>query len=294
MGSVSKTQSVSVGSSTFSGVMYLPDTMQSGTTISCSLDFTLAAKGAYYNAENPLKYDLICHQYNQSGQEIATNYIITDRIIYYPTPTSSSTQWSSKKIYNWNITSGWSTAKTLWQQGQMYDTVPNWSYSTLVDWLQTSANASYGAYKRFISMEPLLVRYASDNLGGRRNLYSATSIKTAMKWSSANPYSGTSTPSGGNRDHSHSPVGYNLNLDANTSALSFTVVFKLGNTENARINWPDDYMSNQTTHVNTFSHIYRHNGSTFVKDSVVYQYNNGSWRKCRIYKFDGSNWRALT
>jgi hypothetical protein len=286
MASVSVNTGLSKASANFAATIYLPDTMQSGTSINGSLDFTMTSGGAYYNAESPLSYSLIVHERNQSGTEIATTTVISNRIIYYPKYSTVNAQWASGKIYNWNISSGFSTVKNIWQTNNMYSEVPTWSYATLRSWLNSNG-ASAGSYNYYISTEPLLVRYASDNLSGRQNVYSPTSISSAMKWSSANPYRGSSTT--GNRDHSHSAVGFSLGLNPNTSSLEFEVTFSYMNA----VRWPSDYASNPATHVNTFSHIYRHNGSSFQKNSVVYQFDGSNWKKCRIYRYDGSRWNNL-
>ena len=287
MASVSVNTTLSTANANFAAVVYLPDTMQSGTRIIGSLDFTLTSGGAYYNAESALSYSLIVHQRDRSGNEVATPTVISNRIIYFPRYSTVNSQWSSGSIFNWNISSGFGTAKNIWQTNNMYSEVPGWSYATLREWLNTNG-CSPGSYRYYISTEPLLVRYASDNLSGRQNVYSPTRIATAMKWSSANPYRGNSTI--GNRNHAHSPVEFSMDLNQNTSSLEFEVTFSYMNP----VRWPSDYASNPATHVNTFSHIYRHNGSWFTKDSVVYQFNGSEWKKCRIYRYDGSNWRTLT
>ena len=193
-----------VRNSDFSGMITIQDNLQAGAYATGSLDFTLVNQGAGYN-EAGLGYYLNVNEYNSNNQLIAQTTVIPFRIIYYSGSSSNSAQWSSGKMFNWGIGSGWAGARS-----SIKNNTSEWSslnYNGIKSYLN-GLGCSPGSYAAYITMEPMLVRYASDNLSGRRNLYVPVSKSTASKWSSANPYRGSSAPSGGNRDHTHSAVPF--------------------------------------------------------------------------------------
>ena len=283
-----------VRNSDFEGTITLSDNMQAGQYVSGSLDFRLANQGAGWNAEKGLGYFLRVNEYNANDQLIAQTIVIPFRIIYYPGSGSCSAQWNSGKMFNWGIGSGWSQARPMLKGGSS-----EWgslSYSGICQYIQATG-AQTGSYGGFINPEPMLVRYASDNLSGRRNIYTPVSKAKAGNWSSANPYRGSSTPSGGGRPNDRAAVPFGWYLNGNTSYINFDCAYYSANqaTYRTTITWPSqsDAKVDPGTHVNNASHIFRHNGSNFNPDSVAYYFNGSGWSKGRVYRYNGSSWTKI-
>lgn len=249
-----------------------------GNTLYGTLYFLMCCTSGAFAASG-VQYDLKINCYNASKQFMSTITVINKHDLYKCKYASYSTQWSGGKMYNWNL-------KKFSSGGQTY---PQLMLGLTGDWPSTYTDlrlnlqivgAEAGSGGGYISLEPFYKRYASDTYSTHYNEFTRyTNVSKKLTYD--NCLNHRSAPSNGGC------IDFSVNLPSGTTYITYTMTTYTNGGSGRSVTFPD--FGQGPMPVLTYSHFYRHNGSSWQRVATA-DYMFPGWDHVKVYKYNGSQW----